>query len=676
MKRFFILVCFFCLSYISSYSQSFTDSNLPIVLINTDGGVEIPDSPRVLATMKIIYRGNGLRNYLTDQNTPGYLNYNGRISIEIRGSSSQVLPKKQFGLTTLKADNTSNNNVELLGMPEDNDWILNGLGFEPSLIRDYLCYNLSRAIGEYASRTVYCEVMINGFYNGLYVFQEKIKQGSDRVDIMKIGTLDNVAPAVTGGYITKADKTTGDDPVAWTMSSSIGTNDVAFIHDQPKPENVTAQQNDYIRSEFLKLSSTASSANSSFENGYPSVIDIPSFVDFMIISELSANADAYQFSTYYYKDRNGKLRAGPIWDNNLTFGNDLFLWNLDRSHTNTWQFSNGDNEGPKFWKDLFSNQDFKCYLSKRWNELIQPGQPLNYSVIENLIDQTIATISEAAIRENTRWGTVPNLSTEISDIKDWLKLRIAWMTANIGPYSNCSNVETPSLVITKIMYNPNTTADFPVSNDQEFIEIQNTGHETIYLTGVYFSGTGFVYQFPAYSEIFPNSRKILASNSAVFIAKYGISPSGQFTRNLSNKGEKLLLADGFGNVIDSVRYSNLPPWPDADGNGYYLDLIDPSSDNNIAANWTASTNTIVSVRETENNNNLKFYPTPVKDILTIESSTTIRIAELYDFQGRLIRNIAVNSGTYKLDMSSCPRGIYLVQVFTPAGNFIKKIIKE
>ena len=93
-------------------------------------------------------------------------------------------------------------------MPEDNDWILNGLGFEPSLIRDYLCYNLSRAIGVYASRTVYCEVMINGFYNGLYVFQEKIKQGSDRVDIMKIGTLDNIAPAVTGGYITKADKTT------------------------------------------------------------------------------------------------------------------------------------------------------------------------------------------------------------------------------------------------------------------------------------------------------------------------------------------------------------------------------------------------------------------------------------------------------------------------------------
>jgi hypothetical protein len=676
MKRHLTLACLLFCIYLSSYSQSFTDTNLPIVLINTDGGVDIPDSPRVFANMTIIYRGAGQRNYVTDQNTPAYLNYNGRINIEIRGSSSQTLPKKQFGLTTYKADNVTKVNVSLLGLPADNDWVLNGLGFEPSLIRDYLCYNLSRMIGEYASRTVYCEVMINGSYNGLYVLQEKIKQGSDRVDVMKIGTLDNSFPNVTGGYITKADKTNADDPVAWTMPSNVPNNDVTFIHSLPKPEDVTPQQNDYIHSQFLLLASVAASGNTSLENGYPSLIDIPSFVDFMIISELSANADAYQYSTYFYKDRNGKLNAGPIWDNNLTFGNDLFLWNYDRSKTNTWQFSNGDNEGPKFWRDLFNNAEFKCYLSKRWNQLIQPGQPLNIAVIEALIDQTIDTISEASVRENMKWGTVPNLSSEINNMKDWLKQRIAWITTNIGPYSACSNMETPPLVITKIMYNPNTSADFPISNDQEFIEIQNTGNKTIDLTGVYFSGTGFVYQFPAYSEIFAGSRKILASNSAVFMAKYGIPPSGQFTRNLSNKEEKLVLADGFGNVIDSVTYSNLPPWPNANGNGYYLELIDPLSDNSIATNWTASTNTIVSVKETENSMSLKFYPIPVKDNLRIESSGTIKIVEIFDFQGRLMRKIEVNSGFYKLDMSSCSQGIYMIQVITPGRNFMQKIIKN
>jgi hypothetical protein len=676
MKQFFSVFCILLSTFASSYSQSFTDSNLPIVLINTDGGVDIPDSPRVLAAMKIIYRGVGIRNLVSDQDTTGYLNYNGRISIEIRGSSSQTLPKKQYGLTTLKADNVSNNNVALLGMPSDNDWILNGLGFEPSLIRDYLCYNLSRRIGEYASRTVYCEVMINGSYNGLYVLEEKVKQGSERVDVTKIGTTDNTFPDITGGYITKADKTTGNDPVAWTMSSYIGINDVTFIHDLPKPEYVTALQNNYIHSVFEKLGSTASAGNASFVNGYPSVIDIPSFVDYMIINELGANADAYQFSTYYHKDRNGKLRAGPIWDLNLTFGYDLSIWGFDRSKTDTWQFINGDNEGPRFWFDLFNNTAFRCCLSRRWHQLIQPGQPLNYSSIESLIDSTVATISEAAVRENIRWGTVPNFSGEIAGIKNFLKLRIPWMSGAIGTGYNCPNVIVPPLVITKIMYHPDTTRNFTDSDKQEFVEIKNNGTTTLDLTGVYFSGTGFVYQFPPYTWISPNSTLVLAGNSEVFIKKYGVSPFGQFTRNLSNKGEMLELADGFGNLIDSVRYSDEAPWPDADGNGYYLELTDPFSDNSIAANWIASANTLVSVKEIQKDIKLKFYPTPVNDFLTIETTGIIKTVQLFDFQGRLLRKINIDSGTYKLDLSACASGMYLIQVITREGNFKQKIIKQ
>ena len=187
----------------------------------------------------------------------------------------------------------------------------------------------------------------------------------------------------------------------------------------------------------------------------------------------------------------------------------------------------------------------------------------------------------------------------------------------IGPATSCPTVNLPSLVITKIMYNPDTSVDFPNSNDQEFIEIKNTGNQTVDLTGIYFGGTGFVYRFPAHSEIRQGATTILANKPMVFTRKYGILPSGQFTRNLSNTGENLVLADGFGNVIDSVSYSNLPPWPNADGNGYYLELTDPFSDNSIAYNWTASANKIVSVDEIENNKSLKLYPSPVTDQLTL-----------------------------------------------------------
>jgi hypothetical protein len=673
--RYPIIVIFLLVNSLSSYCQIFTDSNLPIVIITTDGN-GIPDSPRVLATMKIIFRGEGLRNYLTDQDSVKYLNYNGRINIEVRGSSSQTLPKKQYGLSTLMSDNVTERNVSLLGMPADNDWILNGLGYEPSLIRDYLCYNLSRMIGEYASRTAYCEVIINGSYNGLYLLQEKIKQGPERVNIAKMTILDNSYPKVTGGYIIKADKTNADDPVSWTMSSYIGTNDVTFINDYPKPGEITDPQKYYIQSEFEKLRGATASGDESIETGYPSIIDIPSFVDYMLINELGSNVDAYQYSTYFHKDRNGKLRAGPIWDLNLTFGYDLSIWGFNRSFSTVWQFNNGDNEGPKFWRDLFNSPRFRCSLYKRWNQLSQPGQPLNYASIESLIDKTVAKISEAEVRENRQWGTIPDWPSEISKIKNWLQFRIPWMTSQITPIGNCSNELMPPLVITKIMYNPDSTLKFPDSDSQEFIEIRNTGTKTVSLNGDYFSGTGFVYQFPQYSEILPNSVKILANKPNVFLEKYGFTPFGQFTRNLSNAGEKLVLSDAYGNVIDSVSYSDHDPWPDADGNGYYLELIDPLSDNSVASNWRLSTNTVLAVSKTESRAKLKFYPLPVKDLLTIESSEVIKSVELIDYQGRVLKQIDVNTGLYILDMSKCSRGVYLIQISAPGGIYVQKILKE
>jgi hypothetical protein len=115
---------------------------LPIVIIETDKNPstgkpqDIPDNPKILASMKIIFRSNGSRNALTDQSDPTLLNYNGRIRIEIRGSTSQVLEKKPYSLTTYKSDEKTLNNVSLLGMPEENDWILNSLAFDSSLIRD------------------------------------------------------------------------------------------------------------------------------------------------------------------------------------------------------------------------------------------------------------------------------------------------------------------------------------------------------------------------------------------------------------------------------------------------------------------------------------------------------------------------------------------------------------
>ena len=694
MSRFYFLKfryisqAFFAILLISSFSvfsQTFTDSNLPIVIITTDLDVnnqplEILDDPRILSSMKIIKHPDGSRNYLSDANTAAFLNYNGRINIEIRGSSSQTLPKKGFGLTTLKADNISNNNIVLLGMPSENDWILNGIAFDPSLIRDYLSYNLSRQIGEYATRTEYCELIINGDYKGLYLLQEKVKASTSRVNVLKIGTTDNTLPNITGGYITKADKTTGGDPIAWTMSSYAGWTD--FIHELPKPAAVTPQQNSYIYSQFLNLETTSNSNNVDLISGYPSVIDIPSFVDFMLINELASNADGYQFSTYFHKDRSGKLRAGPVWDFNLTFGNDLFLWGFDRSHYNVWQFADGGNEGAKFWRDLFNNPTYRCYLSKRWNELTQPGQALNYNSLVQFIDNTVALISEAKVREEQKWTTnvYPPVNfppSEISNLKNWLSNRISWMTNNLGSFSGCNSVSIPSLVINKINYNP-PGATSTESDNLEFVEIKNTGNSLVNLTGFYFRELGLSYQFPANSSVIAGGSIYLASNSTAFQTKYGILAFGQFTRNLSNSSQKIVLADGLGNTIDSVGYLDVSPWPiEADGTGSYLQLIDTSLDNNLASNWIASNNSNLSVgTSTLETSIILIYPNPVTNFLNIHLAEPMSGVKIFDVAGKLIYDLKQKSKVINTDWSKYSNGIYFITIYDETGFVTKKIIKE
>lgn len=680
-KRCLLVLSILIVIFAASKAQNFTDSNLPIILITTDTNpatgkpLDIVDDPKVLANMKVIYRTDGTRNYLTDQNTTQFLNYNGRIGIELRGSSSQTLPKKPYGLTTLSTDNVTNNNVSILGMPKENDWVLNSLAFDPSLVRDFLSYELSRNMGNYASRGVYCEVIINGVYMGLYVFMEKLKVDDNRINITKMTTMDNTGSNVTGGYVTKCDKTTGGDPIAWSMLTS--SNAYAdFIHDSPKPEDITAQQNTYIYNQFIALKNLTAAQNSSITNGYPTIIDVPSFIDFMIINEFSSNADGYQYSTFFHKDRNGKLRAGPVWDFNLTYGNDLFSWGFDRSHTDIWQFNDGGNTGALFWKNLYNNSTFQCYLSKRWLELTSANHPLNYSVIAGRIDQLVNLISEAAAREQTKWNAVGNHATQISSLKTWLQTRTNWLNTKLNNCTACSNVSVPPLVISKINYNP-VAVGTAVSDSLEFIEITNNSNSVVNLTGIYFRELGVTYQFPANSTIIASGKIHLASSAKTFELNYGIKPFGQFTRNLSNKTEKLVLADAFGNVIDQVEYSDSSPWPtEADGKGSFLELIDLNSDNSLASSWKAS-NIISGVENIQFENSISIYPTPARTAIRISGNNlSIKSYIITDMFGKII-STDNNLTTSTINLEHLKPNIYFIKLsFENGMTVVKKILKE
>ena len=652
VKRLVILSLF--LIPLLSFAQNFTDSNLPIVVIETDNHVTIPDEPKVLGTMKIIWHQDGSRNYLSDINNPDFLNYDGRIGIERRGSSSQNLPKKPYGLETLLSDDVTNNNVSILGMPKENDWVLNSLAFDQTGMRDVISYELSENLGQYAPRRVYCEVVINDNYQGLYVFMEKIKADDGRVNIDK-----------DGGYITKADRADNGDPTAWTMPCYSGWwGGTTFVHHYPKPEDITTAQHNYIKSVFFNLADQSHIYNTSIEDGIPSIIDISSFVDFMLIGEFASNVDVYQLSTFFHKDNNGKLRAGPVWDYNLAYGHDEFG---NRSRYDVWQFDNNDNTGPKFWKDLFDTDEFRCYLAKRWFEVTEAGNVWDYNRICNRMDEIDALITEAVARDNQRWNKMTQHASEVQAMKTWIQQRINWLNNHIGSYDNCDDIVLPPLVISKIHYHP-MDVDTINGNKFEFIQINNNGDEDVDLTGIYLRELGITYKFPHGSHLAARDSLVLCSDSLMFIQYYNIFPFGEYKRKLSNKSENIVIADAWGNVIDEVHYSDSEPWPtEPDGGGPYLQLIDLNSDNSLAENWTFKYffDNIDEISEYE----LTVYPNPTKGIVNIVSDNAVISAEIVDLSGR---TVAISSGN-TIDVSALPNGFYGLKINTEKGPAIRKV---
>tara|TARA_B110000003_G_scaffold172618_1_gene172161 strand:- start:227 stop:2308 length:2082 start_codon:yes stop_codon:yes gene_type:complete len=691
-KKIIAISFFLVLFYQVAFAQQsiLTDSNLPIMVISTDidpntnAPYEILDDPKILATMQLIYRPDGTRNYLTDITNDSYLNYSGRIGIELRGSSSQVLDKKPYGFTTLLEDDDSNNNVSLLGMPSENDWVLNSLAYDPSMIRDYLSYTLAANMGNYAPRLKYIEVIVNDDYKGVYILTEKIKRDSDRVNLKKIDDDDNNLPEITGGYIIKADKTTGGDVVAWTMPNYGGW-ETNFLHHYPKTEDITIEQAAYVETIFRDLEAQTNPANTSIINGYPSIIDVPSFVDYMIMAEIASNPDSYQFSTFFHKDRSGKLRAGPIWDYNLSYGNDLFVFGFDRSFYDVWQFEY-ENMGAKFWKDFFQDSTFKCYLSKRWFELTAENKALNYSTIVSLIDEFIEVVNESQVRELQRWPpqdgwpTVADQEENIIAMKDWILNRINWMNANIGSPNDCLTISVPELVISKIHYKPIEEGGYS-SKELEFIEITNNSNETINLTGYYIRELGISYQFLSDATVDENKKIYLSGDAAAFEDFYGFAPFGEFTRDLSNSSYKIILSDAFGNTIDEVCYTDSDPWPEsADGDGPYLQLVDLNSDNSLASNWIASSETLSTKDVAHLQQHILVYPNPTKGNVTIKlglSKTESLEFIIYNSLGQSVGYFKLDSNNLEINLSYLSKGVYYYHIKNK-GEIISKnnIIKH
>lgn len=431
MKCVVILPLFLLFSFVVS-GQTFTSSNLPLVLIDTHGQ-KIIDEPKIIADMGIIWNGPGQQNALSDPKN----NFNGQIGIELRGSSSQMFPKKSYGIET-KSGSLVTTDFSLLGMPGENDWILYAPYTDKTMIRDVLTYTLDAKLGHWSPRCRFVELFLNGSYQGVYVLMEKIKRNKNRVDIAKLKDTDNSGEDLTGGYIVKIDKTTGSGGAGWYSTYSNISGKTYYQYDYPKADEITSLQKSYIQTYIRMMENALYQENFKYPGNYHEFLNDSSFIDFMIINELAKNVDGYRLSSYLYKGKNDVVNCGPIWDFNLAYGNDYFY----EAYIPTgfqYQANLGNDywQNPFWWGKLMKDPAFVTKLKNRWATLRK--KELSDERITFVVDSLTNVIAEAKERNYQKWTGVvgqwiwPNYyvgstyADEVSWMKSWITQRLAFL---------------------------------------------------------------------------------------------------------------------------------------------------------------------------------------------------------------------------------------------------------
>ena len=334
--------------------------------------------------------------------------YDGPIGIKLRGNSSLGFNQKKYTIEIRDA-NGKDLDVSLLGMPAHSKWVLLAPYNDVSTMRDPLAFQLWRNMGHWGPRTVMCEVTVNGEYRGIYILAEAIKRGADRVNISKLKKSEVSGLDITGGYLLRIDTFDENDATFTSKLPGIGdgimSSEVIWSCIYPKKKNLQPEQLAYIQNYVDTVEQVIQSDSfADPERGYARYIDVPSFVDYFIHTELSLNADAYRRSAYFYKERSseakeqgslpkersseaqgqvpdvlvgshqppakgksGKLFAGPVWDFNYAFGNSN-LANAD--NIESWCYEGGNNNPtPAIWQRLLQDPAFRHAVKQRYEQL-------------------------------------------------------------------------------------------------------------------------------------------------------------------------------------------------------------------------------------------------------------------------------------------------------------------
>jgi hypothetical protein len=433
------------------------NSNLPLMILDNFGSGR-PDNGSPAVWMVFAPEGELAQAQL--MNLPSFTS---PAFIKVRGSSTAPANKYSLAVES-RNEADGDRDFPLLGLPDDSDWVLNApYEYDRALIRNPLMYALSNAAGRYAPRTRQVELYLNtnggaitaADYFGVYTLTEKIKRSRDRVKVAEIGSLDNSGARVTGGYLLKVDR-----PDPGETGFTAGGQTMYYV--DPDEPNITSAQRTWLAF-YINSWRTALNAPDFFDpvNGYAKWGDPASFVDHHLLNTAAKNVDALRLSAYFYKDRLGRLCAGPLWD----FDRCMDSTDVRDNNFNTWRGETSD-LGTDFFRytwynEMFSDGNFWQSWIDRLEELRRG--PLSTASVQALVDAQAAELSEAAIRNFVRWSDRParfgGWEGEVAHLRTWLPNRLAWMDAQFtrppeansggGPVPQYFNLDLTSPSLTR-----------------------------------------------------------------------------------------------------------------------------------------------------------------------------------------------------------------------------------
>ena len=405
---------------------NYEDNGLPILYLQIDP----KEFTKVNESEDHSYRASGAT--LSISVPEGYSNayadeISGTDSLELdyirgRGHGTWAADKKPYRFKL-------EDKADLLGMGANKHWILLANRYDTTMLRNRIISYIGEKMGlAYTPKSVPVELVVNGEYYGSYVLSEQVRIDKERIAIDELKPEDINEPEISGGYLVCLVPDYDEAPENIYLSDR----GIRFGNEEPQfsqGEDGVSEQKTYIsdylqRTEDAIFSETFTDASG---KPYDELMDLQSAADYWWIQEFSGNHDAFiTSSTYLYKEREGKLYWGPLWDFDLSLGGGLDA--IDGFvHRNMLWLDHLRAHEPKYQQLLRERWDV---LDPIISELVKEG---------GVIDQLAKEIEKSWEDDQRRWPIIDengetyhqDFHAEVEQMKSWIRQRQEWINANI-----------------------------------------------------------------------------------------------------------------------------------------------------------------------------------------------------------------------------------------------------